>query len=226
MESMQPTGTPIEAAAPPVSAGLPVTGYCRTCGKPLTEETKRAAFGTIFCLEHVPALPAATPEAGSPYAAPAPVSGSASPALAWILGFFVPGLGAIYNGQYAKGFVHVLIFGLLISLISSDASSGFEPLLAISLAGFVFYQAFEAYHTAKKREQGLKIDEFSSILNLRGQGAPIAPLAMIILGVLFLLANLGWLRLAQILRFWPVGLIGLGAYMLYSRTKGGASDAE
>jgi len=27
----------------------------------------------------------------------------------------IPGVGAVYNGQYAKGLVHVVIVGLLIS---------------------------------------------------------------------------------------------------------------
>ena len=33
-----------------------------------------------------------------------------APGLAFALGF-IPGVGAIYNGQYLKGLVHALIFG-------------------------------------------------------------------------------------------------------------------
>jgi hypothetical protein len=184
-------------------------------------------MGTMFCEEHVPVAGSRSrPEPGSPYEATgALAASSASPALAWILGFTVPGLGAIYNAQYAKGLVHVLIFGLLISLLSSGSAGGFEPLIGISLGGFVFYQAFEAYHTAKRREQGLPNDEFSSIFSMRS-GTAAVPVAMILVGVLFLLGNLGWLRLEQILRFWPVGLIGLGGYMLYNRVKGDPTNAE
>ena len=33
-------------------------------------------------------------------------------AIALFLGF-IPGVGAIYNGQYAKGLVHAVVFGLI-----------------------------------------------------------------------------------------------------------------
>jgi len=219
MDPISQAGTP----EPPVVRPPSVVGYCRECGKGLTRESVRPALGTLFCEEHAPVAAGAGADAGSPYA-PAKASG-VSPALAWILGFFVPGLGAIYNAQYAKGFIHVLIFGLLVSLLNSDAVTGFEPLFGTLLAGFVFYQAFEAYHTAKRRERGQPVPEFSSILDSRAS-TPLAPLAMIALGVLFLLANLGWLRLSQILRYWPVALIGLGVFLLYQRTKGDPADAE
>ena len=41
-----------------------------------------------------------------------------SPGLAFVLGL-IPGVGAIYNGQYAKGLVHVIIIGLIISMLSN-----------------------------------------------------------------------------------------------------------
>ena len=104
----------------------PVTAYCRACGKPLTEDTVRVAQGTVYCDEHLPqqAQAQAQAQASSPYtASSSPNSGMAnpgvSPGLAFLLGL-IPGVGAIYNGQYAKGLVHVLILGMLISINSSD----------------------------------------------------------------------------------------------------------
>ena len=40
------------------------------------------------------------------------------------------------------------------------------------------------------------------------------------MGVLFLLHNLNILRIGELLRYWPVALICLGAYMLYERLSG------
>ena len=37
------------------------------------------------------------------------------------------------------------------------------------------------------------------------------------LGVIFLLNNLDFFQVERIIRYWPVLLIGLGAYMLYAR---------
>src|SRR5580704_11923047 len=162
-----------------MSSDAKVVGYCRACGKPLDETSVRAARGTIFCEEHVPMEPTAQPAAStespytapqaaspyqaspytaSPYAAspygpgtPPPVPNlDVSPGLAFGLGL-IPGVGAIYNGQYAKGLVHVIIIGLMISILGNGGASGLEPLLSLLLAGFWAYMAFEAYHTAKRR---------------------------------------------------------------------------
>ncbi len=191
----------------------PITAYCRVCGKPLTEDEARPAQGTVFCAEHVPAVGQAT--ATRPTGAP--VSSGASPGLAFLLGL-IPGVGAIYNGQYAKGIVHVLIFGLLISVESSGVG-GLAPLVGMLIAVFYFYMAFEAYHTARKKLLGEPVDEFSSIVQLRPESGrfPMIPVLLIILGTLFLLVNLHWVDLDMILRFWPAALILLGAWMLYER---------
>ena len=204
-----------------------IVGYCRSCGKALDEAGAHAAHGTLYCAEHVPleraaesAASAAAAEA-SPYTAqtPPPIPHpEVSPGIAFFLGF-IPGVGAIYNGQYAKGLIHVIIIGLMISILDNNAAGGLEPLMGMLLAGFWFYMAFEAYHTAKKRQQGLPVDEFSSIIPARGHASrfPVAPIVLIALGVVFLLDNLDLLDLSRMLRYWPVALIALGAYMLYLR---------
>ena len=62
----------------------------------------------------------------------------------------------------------------------------------------------------------------------------MAPFVLIGLGVLFFLSTMDILHFRDIARFWPLLLIGLGAYMLYSRMSGpddafpgqGGSDAR
>lgn len=160
--------------------------------------------------------------ASNPYfqAAPAPsvTPVQTSPGLAFALGW-IPGVGAIYNGQYLKGLIHAVIFGLLISLTNSADNTSGQPLLVMMLVGFVFYMPFEAYHTAKKRQMGVRTEEWSSLLSqTRYTGrAPIGPVLLILIGVLFLLDSLHVLEFREVGRFWPVILIVVGAYMLYSR---------
>jgi hypothetical protein len=147
-----------------------------------------------------------------------------SPGLAFGLGL-IPGVGAIYNGQYGKGLMHVVIFGLFISILDSGAGYGLTPLIALLLAGFCCYMPFEAYHTALRRQRGLVADEFSSLFPIHGGSRfPIAPVVLIALGVIFLLNNLDLLDLARALRYWPVLLIGLGAYMLFARMSGSSQS--
>src|SRR6185369_12195086 len=89
--------------------------YCRTCGKPLCDRCKREVRGVIFCEEclaqRVAGDPAAMP---SPPPPGAPAAGPGNPVLAAILGFMFPGVGAMYNGQFVKGLIHVAIFVLLV----------------------------------------------------------------------------------------------------------------
>jgi hypothetical protein len=157
-----------------------------------------------------------------PAYAPQPASSGISPGLAFLLGL-LPGVGAIYNGQYAKGLIHVVVFGLILSLNGSDIGRNeLEPLFVLMVPTWICYMAFEAYHTAKRRLAGESVDEFSSLVPLRrSEGFPVAPVLMIAVGMLFLLHNLDIVRIGQLLRYWPVFLIALGAYMLYVRVSGG-----
>src|SRR5262245_45459426 len=109
--------------------------FCRSCGKPLCDECKHSAQGTIFCAEHVPAAapPPPPPTGASPYRR----HDLPSPALAAFLGF-IPGVGAIYNGQYAKGLIHAIIFGLIISIMHRAGGES-EPMLAFLLTAWFFY---------------------------------------------------------------------------------------
>ena|SRR5579875_1314155 len=213
----------------------PATAYCRACGRPLCAVCQRTVEGVVYCQDHVPvpvygAAPTgvgvgATP-AANPYMQPAATAYAVntSPLLAFILGW-IPGVGAIYNGQYLKGLVHAIIFGLLGTVIGeSDGSAA--PLLGITMAAFVFYMPFEAYHTAKRRQLGLPVDEWSSLTGGRGfrTRAPIGPIVLIAIGVLFLLDTLHLLDFRDIARWWPVLLIVVGVYMLYARMTGIRSE--
>jgi hypothetical protein len=209
-----------ETAREAAKAGI--VGYCRACGAGLEEAHVRRAHGTIYCSEHVPAEgpPRPGPD-DSQYTAPP--RGEGSPAVAFLLGL-IPGVGAIYNGQYAKGMVHIVILATL--MMAADNSSGAGPLFGLLIPGFWFYMAFEAYHTARRRREGLPVDEFSGLSDGGRTGLPLAGLLLIFFGVIFLLDNLGWLELRRLVRYWPVGMIALGVYLLVARLKGGGDDPD
>ena len=135
-------------------------------------------------------------------------------------------MGAIYNGQYAKGLIHVVVFGTLISLANSSEVRDMTPIFVILSLVWVPYMAFEAYHTAMRRLQGGVVDEFSSLIPSpnNSSGLPIGPLLLMGLGVLFLLNNFDIIHFYQIAKFWPVALIAIGAYMLYERSQVGGAQ--
>ena len=208
----------------------PATAYCRSCGKPLCQECRRDAHGTVFCAEHWPApAPAAVASAGQSAPPPPPHQPQAvypspypypdvSPGLALFLGM-IPGVGAIYNGQYAKGIVHALIFGILGSMIDSHAANGVEFIFGMAMMAWWAYMVFEAYHTARKRRAGEPVDEYSSLLDIQGRrdSVPVAAIALIVMGILLLVRTLDLFNFEYVARYWPVLLIAAGVYLLYGR---------
>lgn len=233
----------------------PASAYCRTCGMPVCEECRRDAFGTVYCAEHAPAAvqPQAAPQAATqppplaaiptpgfapppPGYAPPPAPGYApppfraqstvSPALAFFLGL-IPGVGAIYNGQYAKGLVHAIVWGLLMSIANSRAANGLEPIFVMLVIAWWAYMAFEAHRTAQKLQAGEPVDEYSSLVPMRGRGdqAPVAGVALVVLGTLLLLHTLELLDFDRVARYWPVLLIALGVYLLWGRIAGHGDSA-
>jgi hypothetical protein len=217
-----------------VHTDVDATGYCRNCGKPMCPECARPVRDVLYCedclatvMGHAASPPVASAPAAAPaasaYAPPPSVplpmarpAGSSSPAVAFILGLF-PGLGAIYNGQYNKGLIHIAIFASIIVALSTDLGAGLEPMLGIFLAGFIFYSAFEAMRTAQARNLGqVPADPLESWSKER----PVGPIILIGLGVLLLLNNFHVLDFIRLGQFWPLILIGAGLYMFRNKIAG------
>ena len=122
------------------------TAFCQNCGTALTPATTRTVGPATYC---EPCLDARLHGAnnGAPRPPVAPYPGGPSipnPGLAALLGL-IPGVGAMYNEQYAKGIVHLIVFAVLIAL--TDASG----LFGIFIFGWVCYMVIEAHHTARAR---------------------------------------------------------------------------
>ena len=234
-------------------ANHPQTGaaaYCRTCGKPLCDQCKRDVRGVIYCEECLaarvgdPAMAGAVPP---PIPGTAATPGSGNPVLAAILGFLFPGVGAMYNGQFAKALVHVGIFILLIKL--ADETNG---LFGLGIAAWVFYMAFDAYHTARARQLGMPTPDFIGINRLFGikedpryaaapvAGGEVAPESqsapscerggvpagaywLIGLGCFFLLMNSGLFDIRWGRFMWEFVVIGVGFYLGFGRWTGTGS---
>ena len=275
-------------------SGENAAAYCQSCGKPLCQAcVRKGPSGQIFCQPCFVAWQSTQ----RPYVPPP--FGGPSPGLAAVLGL-IPGVGAFYNGQAVKGLVHVVIFAVLVS------ASHVYGVFGLFVAAWIFYQVFDAYHTAKARRDGdplpdpLGLNELSNWFATGGrpqqgpppaapgagptgsqganqstsqeayqsayQGAsyqapyeqpyappppgpvgpgfppippippvppvppghwrrrePVGAVILIALGVLFLLGRFDWFSWHVAEYFWPLLLIGLGAWLIVRRlhdTKG------
>jgi hypothetical protein len=171
--------------------------------------------------------------------------------LATLLGF-IPGVGAMYNGQFSKAFVHILIFASLI-WVKADVGGSAEAFFGVMIFGFYCYMVFDAYKTARAKELGepppdlFGFDSFHGEQNSpasartpvhphepiampgtavppgpRHRVSPVGALILIGIGVIFLLYNLGLFRFGWMGSLWPVILIGAGIW-LYARRRPGCA---
>ncbi len=143
-------------------SGVSATAYCQNCGKALCAACVRnAGNGQILC---EPCY-VAWQNVQQPFVAP--TMGGPNPSVAAVLGV-IPGVGAMYNGQYFKGLIHVVIFVVIISITTHYG------LFGLFIPAWVLYQSFEAFHTAKAIRDGqpipdpLGLNEVGNWLNLGG----------------------------------------------------------
>ena len=214
-----------------VHADTEASGYCRNCGKAMCAACSHRVRDVLYCedclAQHVGLPPAAPPPSVASIVAadpgelgpPMPLSQkqSTAPVLAFLLGF-IPGLGAVYNGEYNKAIIHVVVFGAIIFGIASDLGDSIQGLLIFGLCVFPFYMAIDAMRSAKARATGQPLAD--PLENWSGH-KPLGPIILIGIGALFLLNNFGFFEFFRVRQiFVPLLLIGIGFFMLKNRVSG------
>ncbi|MBZ5627773.1 MAG: B-box zinc finger protein [Acidobacteriia bacterium] len=217
-----------------VHPDVAATSYCRTCGKPMCEKCSHSVRGVVYCEDCIatrlhdtmPAAPASGFVPGT-QVAPVVVTSGPSPGLAGVLaGFFPFGVGAVYNGQYAKGLAHMLIFVALIFGVSqADANGGaLGPVFGLGIAFFYIYQIIDAVRSAHAIRAGQPAPDPFGLAKAFGSGErvdfnriPVGALVLIGLGVLFLLNTMGLFHTYWIHRLWPLILIAIGVWLFVKR---------
>ncbi len=212
-------------------ADASAVAYCRTCGKALCANCTRPVRGVIYCedclgakMEGAPAASAGMGAAGFvpgtqvPSAAGIPPAGGGpNPTVAGILGAIPFGIGAVYNGQYAKGLAFLAIFALLI--VGCNSPGDVVPAISgFGIAFLVLYGIIDSVRSARAIQAGLPPPDpyglasaFSGGPRIDANKVPIGAIVLILIGVLFLLNTLG--MGFGIEHFWPLILIVLGAWM-------------
>jgi hypothetical protein len=213
-----------------VHSDVDAAGFCRNCGKAMCPACVRPVRDVLYCedcLATIMGIPGTNP-ASTPNAAPSPTTAfpatslpqapasagpGGNPAAAFLLGL-VPGMGAVYNGEYNKALIHVVIFVALVIGASSDVSVGPMVILILSAVGFAFFMAFDAMRVAQAKQRG----EFrSDALESWSKNRPVGPIILIGLGALLLLYNFDWFPFYRLERLWPLILIAVGVLLFRNR---------
>ncbi len=221
--------------------------FCVSCGKALCAPCRRAVENAVYCdgcLSEIVQLglgrqrsseaesadrPSQERASGGPPPASAPPK-SENPGIAFALGL-IPGVGAVYNGEFFKAAAHIVTFAVLIQFAEAGPpGNGVFVLLAVA---FYFYMPFEAYFTAKKRSlrsAGIDLEtpidrlhqQFDGIRNKELWGG----LGMVAVGIVFLADSLGILPLRWVAPYWPALLIIFGVWLVVKRRRSGGASGS
>jgi len=139
-----------------------------------------------------------------------------SPFVATLLSFFVPGLGAAYNGQTSKAIVHFAIFASFFQMaVVTDGVTFF----VLGVIGTWLFAAVDACRTAQLMRAGLAPDAEEDAITRQLYGNPMAwGATLVVLGSVFLAHTLLGFQF-PVRRTLPVALVFLGAYMLFDYLK-------
>lgn len=134
-----------------------------------------------------------------------------SPGFAGVLGIFPFGVGALYNGQYTKALLYLIIFAGLTSM----QGHGGQPFVGLLLAGFIVFQFFDNIQSARVvNAAALGEAPAGSVAQplpeIASSGSIFWGIVLIVLGVLLIMANFEVISYDALVDFWPIAVIVVG----------------
>ena len=134
-----------------------------------------------------------------------------SPGFAGVLGIFPFGVGALYNGQYTKALLHLVIFA---GLVHMQDRGGGQPFIGLLLAGFIVYQFFDNIQSARAINAAAAGEApagaAQALPEIPPAGSIFWGIVLIVLGVVLILANFEIIHYDTLFDFWPVAVIIIG----------------
>jgi LiaI-LiaF-like transmembrane region len=179
--------------------------FCTTCNKPLCAECSHQIKSKTYCQDCL--------IRGAEWAAAVkdlhvPADSPKRAALCSI----VPGMGAVYNGEYLKAITFFAVFACLV-ILGDDVHGVF----GFGAFAFLIFTMFDSYRTAEIRtraqiEVGRQVIQPARDKSVIGWG-----MFLIVLGVLFLIQNMIPYRFLH--HLWPLVFILLGGYLVWRALK-------
>src|SRR5438093_373036 len=199
------------------------TVQCSQCARPLCLACDHRIRGFPFCQDCIVAGVEMLRYQQSRSTDSHVIRRKTSPFVATLLSFFVPGLGAAYNGQTSKAIVHFAIFASFFQMaVVTDGVSFF----VLGVIGTWMFAAVDACRTAQLMRAGLAPDAEEDAITRQLYGNPLAwGITLIVLGSIFLSHTLLGVQFPM-RRALPVALVILGAYILFDYLKRHGRRAE
>ncbi len=160
-----------------------------------------------------PPLEPQTPPPLPPAAYTPPPRLPKNPWLAVIFSLLFPGLGQVYNGELAKALVFFAGFVGSINLVAHGNPFPFAFFIPFILF-FALIDAWKGATAINDRFLGGKAVEEEKVSE-----SPAWGITLVVLGIVFLVHNLGWLDLDTLARLWPLLLIAAGGFFIYGSVR-------
>lgn len=183
-------------------AAADTQGFCSTCNKPLCGDCLHQIKGKVFCQD---CLVQGAEWAATMKDLKIPTD---SPKRAALISL-IPGMGAVYNGDYVKAITFFAVFAALAMM-----SDRVGEIFGFAAFSFLIFTMFDSYRSAEAANRA----RMAGIAPPRTQPGKDRTVAgwgvfLILLGVIFLLQNLIPYHFLD--RLWPLVFIGIGAYLVY-----------
>jgi len=173
---------------------------CSACRRALCPECShqiKSKFYCQDCLVRGAEWAAAVKDLRMPADAPKRAAASA----------LMPGIGAVYNGEYLKALTFFAVFAALV--IMADQVHG---IFGFGSAAFLVFTMFDAYRTAAAKTRQ-RMDATEPVLGAADRSGMAWGVFLVFLGVVFLLQNIIPFHFVE--RLWPLVFILLGGYLIY-----------
>src|SRR5712675_262435 len=194
----------------------PAAVQCNQCSRPLCAACDHRIRGFAFCQDCIVAGVELLGRQQSRTTDSQVIRRKTSPFIATFLSFFVPGLGAAYNGQTSKAIVHFATFASFFQMaVVTDGVMFF----VLGVGATWLFAAVDACRTAQLMRAGLAPDAEEDAITRQLYGNPVAwGVTLVVLGLIFLAHTLLGLQF-PVRRTLPVALVILGSYMLFDYLK-------
>jgi hypothetical protein len=130
----------------------------------------------------------------------------------------MPGLGQIYIGYYAPGFLNIVVVASIITILAHESEGDWVPFLGIFLAFFWMYNIVDAYRRAtlyNHAVEGLGPSELPDIRLTDIRGSLFWGVILIVAGGVALSHTAFGYSLTWLNRWWPAALVVIGLYLIY-----------
>ncbi|MBI1746500.1 MAG: hypothetical protein HYR55_07920 [Acidobacteria bacterium] len=125
----------------------------------------------------------------------------------------IPGMGAVYNNQYFKALVYLVIFFAL--CLAADI----HGIFVFAALSFYAFMMVDSYRTAEEIQRQRVQEGDSTLHQTIDVTSPLWGGLVIVLGLILTLSN--YINISeQIRRLWPLVIILLGLFMVYRSVSG------